>query len=121
MTSINKTIKTLFANPRNLGLLVVVIVLMILTSMYFAADTTPETEMMVQQDANPPVYIFFKQDVTQAEMPKLLEKFGAKNCHTIAGGTHVFECTGSEDPDMVMELADQSSQVFDAFNQETVL
>ena len=77
-----------------------------------AAQKAPEKKQAI--------FIFFRQEVKPSDMSSLLQSFGADGCTNIGGGTHVFQCTESSDPQAVLQKTQASDVVFDSLVQEAV-
>lgn len=114
MSNLQKKRHSVWADPRVWVLLVAFGLFIVIARSFFmgdAAQKTPEKKLAV--------FIFFRQEVKPAEMPSLLKSFGAEGCTNIGGGTHVFQCTESSDPQGVLQKAKRSDVVFDAMTEQT--
>lgn len=112
MKFLQKPSPSVFKNPALWFVLIGVFIFILLGRVFFMNDRAVET------GNNHAILIFFRQDVQAAEIPGLLRQFGADGCVTIGGGTHVFECTDSQNPEEVLEVAGKHPKVFDTIYQE---
>lgn len=115
MSTLQKKGQSVWTDPRLWILLVAVGLFILVARTFFMGDAskkTPEKKLAV--------FIFFRQEVKPADMPSLLTSFGAEGCVTIGGGTHVFQCTESADPQAVLKKAQASDVVFDSLMQDAV-